>query len=232
MPLYKKETQKKAKQFNKKLIKKGFNSKIDLDSYRDYLVKLIIFYKEKYLGKASIYYSPKKNSYKLVTNEIKAENFKEEIEELWNEGKEKIKTKTKISNSNIPHIYIDGSFLKNKISYASVVVKNDKIIHKESGKLDKKYNKHRQVGGELYAAKVAVEWCKKNEIYDVIIFYDYTGIEKWANNKWKTNTSLTQSYKEYMSKIETNIKWIKIKSHSGDKWNEYVDQLAKDEILK
>ena len=232
MPLYKKQKKKKAKQFNKLLIEKGFNSQIDLDSFRDYLVKLVIFYKEKYLGKASIYYSPKKNSYKLVTNEIKAENFKEEIEGLWNNGGEKAKTKTKISNSNIPHIYIDGSFLKNKISYAAVVVKNDKIIHEESGKLDKKYNKYRHVGGELYAAKAAVEWCKKNEIYDVIIFYDYTGIEKWANNKWKTNTLLTQSYKEYMSKIEINIKWIKIKSHSGDKWNEYVDQLAKDEILK
>ncbi|MDA3871603.1 MAG: hypothetical protein PF551_04540 [Candidatus Marinimicrobia bacterium] len=61
MPLYKKETQKKAKEFNKLLIEKGFNSKIDLDSFRDYLVKLVIFYKEKYLGKASIYYSPKIN---------------------------------------------------------------------------------------------------------------------------------------------------------------------------
>ena len=66
----------------------------------------------------------------------------------------------------------------------------------------------------------------------MIIFYDYTGIEKWANNKWKTNNPLTQSYKEYMSKVEIKIKWIKIKSHSGDKWNDYVDQLAKDEILE
>ncbi|MEA3500788.1 MAG: RNase H family protein [Candidatus Marinimicrobia bacterium] len=230
MPLYKKETQKKANQFNKKLKNNGFNSKIDLDSYRDYLVKLIIFYKEKYLGKASIYYSSKKNSYKLVTNEIQAENFKEEIEELWSEKREK--AKTKISNSNIPHIYIDGSFLKNMISYAAVVVKNDKNIHEESGKLDKKYNKYRQIGGELYAAKTAIEWCKKNKLDNAIIYYDYTGIEKWATGKWKTNNSFTRSYKNYMSKIEVNIKWIKIKSHSGDKWNEYVDQLAKDEILK
>lgn len=230
MPLHKKETQKKAKQFVKLLNQKGFNSKIDLDSYRDYLVKLVIFYKEKYLGKASIYYSPKKNSYKLVTNEIQTENFKEEIEELWNEKKEK--TKIKISNLNTPHIYIDGSFFKNTTSYAAVVIQNGKNIHEESGKLAKKYHKYRQIGGELYAVKTAIEWCKKNKLNNAIIYYDYTGIEKWATGKWKTNNSFTHSYKNYMNKIKVNIKWVKIKSHSGDKWNEYVDQLAKDEILK
>ncbi len=230
MPLYKKETNQKAKEFTKTLNNNGLNSKIDLDSFRDYLVKLVVFYEEKLLGKVSIYYSPKKDSYKLVTNEVKAENFKKEIEKLW-KGEKKI-VKKENHEPNIPHIYIDGSFFNDTISYAMVVIKNNKIICEESGKLDKKYNKHRQIGGELMASKSAIEWCKRNNIEKAIIYYDYIGIEKWANNKWKTNTPFTEAYKNYMSKIEVKIKWIKIKSHSGDKWNDYVDQLAKDEILK
>ncbi|MEA1986024.1 MAG: RNase H family protein [Candidatus Marinimicrobia bacterium] len=235
MPLYKKETEKKAKQFIKLLKKNEFNSMIDLDSYRDYLVKVEIFYQEKFLGKANIYYSPKKKSYKLVTSELKSQNFKEEIEELWNSinGIKKQKTKPDMKQYfDIPYIYIDGSFMNETISYGIAVVKNEKLIHKESGIVNKQYKQHHQIGGELFACINTIKWCETNKIKDIVLLYDYEGIEKWATGKWKANKPLTILYKNFMSEIDVNIYWEKVKSHSGDKWNDFVDQLAKDAIKK
>jgi ribonuclease HI len=83
------------------------------------------------------------------------------------------------------------------------------------------------VAGELFAVGKAIEWCKKNNVSDVTIHYDYMGVEMWARGKWKTNLSLTRRYREFVQNSGLNIEWVKIKSHSGNKFNDKADALAK-----
>lgn len=122
-------------------------------------------------------------------------------------------------------IYTDGSFKDGDAFWAFVVVEKDKAIHQNSGKLPPVYRQFRQIGGELFAVKQAVEWCKSKKVR-VRLFYDYLGVEKWATDKWRAKNQLTKKYKAYMQENSQHVvSYHKVKSHSGDKWNEYVDRL-------
>lgn len=67
-------------------------------------------------------------------------------------------------------------------------------------------------------------------------------IEVWKNNGWKTtrkedikNKDLWDRYlkaKESLNKLGIILNITKIKGHSGNTFNEYVDKLAKEEVLK
>jgi ribonuclease HI len=51
----------------------------------------------------------------------------------------------------------------------------------------------------------------------------------WATGQWKTKTNLTKKYADYMRSNMTKIEIIfqKVKAHTGNKYNEEADQLAK-----
>lgn len=141
-------------------------------------------------------------------------------------------------NNNIDKcikIYIDGSYDHQKRKFGSgVVVLRDEIEKYWKGYYNEEYIKHRNVAGEIYAALLAFEYSKKENLKCIEINYDYEGIEKWALGIWKTNTYLTKLYKEkydYYSKYYI-IKFNKIKSHSGDKYNELADELAKKAVFE
>jgi ribonuclease HI len=90
----------------------------------------------------------------------------------------------------------------------------------------------RNVSGELKGAMKAMEWAIENEIRTLYLHYDYTGIERWAKGDWKTNKDGTKAYKAYFDSIKDKIKveFIKVKAHSGNKYNEEADKLAKEAI--
>ncbi|MCS6903920.1 MAG: RNase H family protein [Bacteroidia bacterium] len=130
-------------------------------------------------------------------------------------------------------IYVDGSYYGGRVGYGAVILREDQIIKEFSGKVSPEYAQHtRQVAGELIAVGHAINWCKKNNISEVEIYYDYTGIEKWATGEWKANLPLTQRYARFMQNLSIKVTWKKVKSHSGNKWNEYVDKLAKEGATK
>lgn len=62
-------------------------------------------------------------------------------------------------------------------------------------------------------------------------------IHKWKLNEWKTNEGKEVKNKElweellyYISKATFQLKFVKVKGHSGDKWNELADKLAKEQV--
>ena len=59
--------------------------------------------------------------------------------------------------------------------------------------------------------------------------HDYSGIASWAKGEWKTKQEGTINYKNYMDSLKDKIvvKFIKVKSHSGDLYNDMADELAK-----
>lgn len=67
-------------------------------------------------------------------------------------------------------------------------------------------------------------------------------IYNWEQNEWKTNSGETikniELWKELYNQLKlakkqnATIKFVKVKGHSGNKYNELVDNLAKEEIRK
>ena len=81
----------------------------------------------------------------------------------------------------------------------------------------------------MLGAMFAVKWCDKNGYSAIEICYDYLGIEKWATGEWKAKNSLTKKYANFMKENsdKLNISFKKIAAHTGNKYNEEADKLAK-----
>ena len=122
--------------------------------------------------------------------------------------------------------YVDGSYYEDKVGYGAVLLNGDETVQEFFGEVTENVSS-RQVAGELVAVMTILDYCQKNNIQQVAIYYDYTGIENWAKGRWKTNNTLTQRYALYVKNCPVKVIWNKVKSHSGDKWNDVADELAK-----
>lgn len=123
--------------------------------------------------------------------------------------------------------YVDGSFHENKVKYASIKIVNGKKTNCIYGVSDNPHiQKYKNIAAELKAVVETVNYCKKNNIKEINLYYDYEGIEKWVSGEWKTKNFMTQEYKKYMitNKNKIKINFIKIKAHSGNYFNEMVDK--------
>lgn len=130
--------------------------------------------------------------------------------------------------------YVDGSFSLEHMtySYGVVAISKDKIENFKGKDDDPVLVKMRNVSGELKGAMVAMDIAIQKNYQKLFLHYDYAGIEKWALGQWKTNKSGTQAYKKYYDSIKgkLDVEFIKVKAHSGDKYNEIADKLAKEAI--
>ncbi|GAA3635901.1 ribonuclease H family protein [Lactobacillus hamsteri] len=135
-------------------------------------------------------------------------------------------------------VFTDGSFNKRtEISgWGNVIFfKEDgeiKKIHKNGPITDAELTKDRNVIGELEAAKHAVDWAIDNGYKKVTIYHDYLGVSAWPTETWQANQKITKDYKEYIQarKQQIEINFVKIPAHKGVKYNEEVDQVAKDSV--
>ena len=75
-------------------------------------------------------------------------------------------------------------------------------------------------------------YCLKNGINKVEIYHDYEGIGAWADRHWKANNPLTQGYRDFVAEARQTmeISFVKVKAHSGNKYNEIADKLAKEAL--
>jgi ribonuclease H-related protein len=227
--LYEKEVRAKASTFSESLESRGFVASVNIKEIRDYMIKISLSKNMQDIGKVKIYYKPSKKSYTLDLSELKETGFKDEIESLWH-GRDVTATnpREQTAISSEYQAYVDGSFMNGKIGYGSVIVKNEETVHEIFGSLDDADAlEQRQVPGEIEAVKKTIAWCKKNNIPAIEIYFDYMGLEKWATGQWKTNNTITRKYADYMKKTAIKVIWKKVKSHSGDKWNDHADILAK-----
>lgn len=133
--------------------------------------------------------------------------------------------------------YVDGSFEVSlgRYAYGCVILTPEgEIIRKSGGGNEPEAAALRNVTGEMLGAMNAVKWSLEHGYTAVDIRYDYMGIEMWATGGWKAKNPLTQKYAEYMQKNAAKIKitFKKIAAHTGDKYNEEADQLAKAALEK
>lgn len=127
--------------------------------------------------------------------------------------------------------YVDGSYREGKVGWGAVIVKDDELYGELSGLLDEEeVQGTRQVAGELKAVKEVIFWCKEQKVKEIYIYYDYTGIKEWITGAWKAKNSVTQDYRDYVRASGINIYWVKVKSHSGNRYNDKADKLAREII--
>jgi ribonuclease HI len=90
----------------------------------------------------------------------------------------------------------------------------------------------RNVAAELEGVKAAVTWAIANEKTRIKIYYDYAGIENWADGSWKANKDITKQYVAFIreKKAFITVDFCKVPAHSGIEYNEKVDQLAKNSL--
>lgn len=90
----------------------------------------------------------------------------------------------------------------------------------------------RNVTGEMLGAMFAVKWAIAHDYKEILICYDYEGIEKWASGVWKAKTELTAKYAVAMKEWSRSIyiTFRKIAAHTGNRYNELADKLAKRAI--
>lgn len=131
--------------------------------------------------------------------------------------------------------YVDGSYEHCLRAYGSgvVILKNNMVEKTYSIKgQDESLVSMRNVAGEIEAAKIAMAYCISNKIENLTLYFDYEGIEKWCIGAWKASKEGTIEYKKFYDSIKDklNVTFVKVKAHSGDKYNEEADKLAKAAI--
>jgi ribonuclease HI len=163
--------------------------------------------------------------YKSFSSLEEANEYLSIDKKIFDEDKEYIKA------------YVDGSYEHSLRAYGSgvVILKGEKIQETFSVRGDdKNLVAMRNVAGEIEASKIAMKYCIDNDIKDLILYFDYEGIEKWCSGVWKANKEGTIKYKKYYDSIKNklNVKFIKVKAHSGNKYNDLADELAKFALSK
>lgn len=130
--------------------------------------------------------------------------------------------------------YVDGSYnIKTKeYSYGAVIFHNGEEIKLSEKFDDPEMALMRNVAGEINGSMRAMRYCMENNIPALELYYDYEGIEKWCTGAWKTNKNGTIAYKKYYDEIKNsvNVTFHKVKGHSGDKYNDMADALAKEAL--
>lgn len=139
------------------------------------------------------------------------------------------------------YVYVDGSYNLNTKCWGAAAI----ILNSEQEELEtisfSEFDKYgsRQIAGECFSTVRALETIYQTydleDIEEIIICYDYEGIEKWANFEWKVNSAIAKEYLEKIHKImidlilnkDVDVEFSKVKAHSNHALNDKVDMLAK-----
>lgn len=217
----------RAEAFIAALNRADISGAIIADSFRDYTVKVAVSAGGRDYGHVNLYFSPKANAFSLKTHELKNQSLVAQIEAGWRDQPSQREAPAKGWQ-----LYVDGSYINGATGYGVVVLKDGAVVAELCGPVAAaEVGGTRQVAGELRAVEEGLVWCKQNEVGEIEIFYDYYGVEKWATGAWKANQPLTQAYGRTVRQSGVRIRWRKVAAHTGNRWNDRADALAKQGAL-
>ena len=138
------------------------------------------------------------------------------------------------ANSDVVEIYVDGSYHvgTKEFSYGMVVLIDGKEEKFSQKMIDPQLAQMRNVAGEIKGSEAAMQYALDHKIPSIIIYHDYQGIASWCNGDWKANKPGTIAYRDFYQKAKekVHIEFRKVKGHSNDKYNDMVDELAKEAL--
>ncbi len=188
-----------------------------------------------------------KAEYKKFNNLAAARNFmgldalglEDDVESNKSRNSNDCKTKKNMKKSKCLIAYVDGSYSNNIgiPTYGVVLIDGDNEKHISGRVEDKSTYTMRNVAGEISGAVKAIEFALLNGYKEIVIHHDYTGISNWCigqdgNKRWKAKAEGTKKYQRLFDECKGKIliKFVKVKAHSGDKYNELADELAKNAL--
>ncbi len=131
--------------------------------------------------------------------------------------------------------FVDGSYdaKSRRYGYGCVLLTDDGREICENG-----WGNHpqavsaRNVAGELQGTLKALRRAEEMGYKSIRICHDYSGIAAWFQGEWKANSFVA---KEYVAAVEAyrgvlTVTFEKVAAHTGVKYNEMADRLAKDAL--
>lgn len=134
---------------------------------------------------------------------------------------------------NKNYAFVDGSFNPATKVYGCGGFLIDHVGNKhviQNNGDDPVMAKMRNVAGEIMGAMEAVELAQKLGMKKLTIFYDYEGVAAWPLGKWKCKKIETRKYAMVIWRamdLGLKIYFSHVKGHSGNKWNDEADGIAK-----
>ena len=129
-------------------------------------------------------------------------------------------------------VFVDGSYSPDfpNSGWAFVVTENDQELARGSG-LTAFEAESRNIDGEVMASYQAMRWLDSHDKNGVIC-HDYEGIARWAKGEWQAKSNIAKRYVAAVKPYLHRVQFEKVAAHTGVKWNELVDKLAKEAIAK
>lgn len=163
-------------------------------------------------------------------SQYKSFKTEEEAQKYINNYKQEEKEEY-VLNSDSYIYYVDGSYMNDKIGWGFILTKNNKEITRMCGSIKENEDTSRNITGELNASLMAVRHAISNGYKTITIVNDYQGVSSFVTEAWKPKTKEAKKYTSIMNLLKNNneieVKFIKVKGHTGNKWNEKVDEVAK-----
>lgn len=151
-----------------------------------------------------------------------------------NEGNRMLKKSDENYPKDCLQAYVDGSYnsYDERYSYGVVIVKENIVEYIESNAAKDTSEKNiRQIAGELQGAIKAVEYALKKGEKKLVLFHDYEGIAHHATGAWERKEQSSMNYYTRMQELMNSgieVIFVKVDSHTGDLFNELVDEKCKE----
>ena len=130
--------------------------------------------------------------------------------------------------------YVDGSYnvADGSFSYGMVLIHGGIEQSFCQRFEDEELATMRNVAGEIKGAEAAMRYAVAHGFSKLYIYHDYEGIARWCKGEWKANKDGTKACKAYYDSIcdILQVMFVKVAAHTGDKYNEIADKLAKQAL--
>lgn len=131
-------------------------------------------------------------------------------------------------------IYVDGSYnsVTEEFSYGMVVLLPEGEITFSKKYSDAALSSMHNVAGEIKGAEAAMQYAIDYHLKKIAIYHDYEGIAKWCLGQWKATKDGTKAYQAFYenARKQVDIQFVKVAGHSGDRYNDLADHLAKEAL--